>query len=217
VSLNIIKLSLKTAHLKLGPIYAHPNQYVDHYKIWRQVKRKNAPQPDPPQIIATVNRNTTSYTDYDYAITNGYTNDLAWYDARAHWTVNDTYADAQWYANFVQMYAKPQFAEGTREQGLPPEKYSVAAYPNPFNPTTLISYSIPKDGIVSLVIYDVQGRRVASLVERYQEAGYYSTTWNGNNSFGTEVSNGLYFARLRVQGANGGILHAQAIKLLLTK
>jgi hypothetical protein len=194
----------------------HPNQLIDHYKIWRQVKRKNAPEPDPPQSIATVLRGTTNYTDYGYEITDGYTTDLVWYDARARWSFNDTYADAQWYANFARTRFEPkqQLSEG---RGEPPQAYSIAAYPNPFNPSTVIAYSLPQDGSVSLVIYDVQGRKVITLVDGYRKTGFYNTTWNGSNSLGAAVSSGIYFARLEVTGSAGELLHTHTDKLLLAR
>jgi hypothetical protein len=89
-------------------------------------------------------------------------------------------------------------------------------YPNPFNPSTQISYSLADPGIVSLVIYDVLGREIATLANGNQQAGHYNVNWNSQNS-GTPVSSGMYFARLRVLNELGGVKFAKTIKLLLTK
>jgi surface protein len=66
------------------------------------------------------------------------------------------------------------------------------AYPNPFNPTTTIKYDLPEDAMVSITIYDVMGRRVKSLVNRDQTAGYRSANWDATNNVGEPVSAGMY-------------------------
>ena len=70
-------------------------------------------------------------------------------------------------------------------------------YPNPFNPTTNISYQIKTSGHVSLVIYDVLGKKVQTLVSENQAPGYYTVTWNGRNDFGSKVNSGVYLYTLR--------------------
>ena len=61
-------------------------------------------------------------------------------------------------------------------------------YPNPFNPTTLIEYSLPKNSQVSLKIYDIIGREVATLKNEFQNAGKHSVTFNGS-----DLASGIYF------------------------
>ena len=65
--------------------------------------------------------------------------------------------------------------------------------PNPFNPTTRIDFALPTDAHVSLVVYDVKGRRVATLVEGSIEAGDHSVMWQGTDDAGKPTSSGLYF------------------------
>ena len=65
-------------------------------------------------------------------------------------------------------------------------------YPNPFNTSTTISFSIPFKSFVSLKIYDVQGREVATIVSEETDAGYYTWKWNAGNALG-----GTYFYRLQ--------------------
>jgi hypothetical protein len=68
-------------------------------------------------------------------------------------------------------------------------------YPNPFNPTTSISYALPKESHVKLVVYNNLGQIVQTLVNEYQQAGYYNIKFNGIN-----LSSGLYFYRLSAKG-----------------
>ena len=65
-------------------------------------------------------------------------------------------------------------------------------YPNPFNPTTQIRYDLPEESYVSIAIYDLMGRRVKSLVNTNQAAGYRSIHWNATNDLGQPVSAGMY-------------------------
>jgi hypothetical protein len=69
-------------------------------------------------------------------------------------------------------------------------------YPNPFNPTTKIDYSILKSGQVSLKVYDLLGREVATLFDGEQKVGQYTATFNGSN-----LASGVYFYRLQ-SGSN---------------
>ena len=70
-------------------------------------------------------------------------------------------------------------------------------YPNPFNPTTTISYDIPEQSEVSLVIYDIVGRKVQALVLMSQSPGSYQVSWDGAGRDGQQTAAGLYFARLQ--------------------
>ncbi|MBC8344180.1 MAG: T9SS type A sorting domain-containing protein, partial [Bacteroidetes bacterium] len=79
-----------------------------------------------------------------------------------------------------------------------PKKYALHFnYPNPFNPTTTIRYDLPTDSEVHLVVYDVLGREVKTLINESQEAGFKSVRWNGRNDKGQQVSAGMYFYRIR--------------------
>jgi predicted lipoprotein with Yx(FWY)xxD motif len=69
-------------------------------------------------------------------------------------------------------------------------------YPNPFNPATTVSYSVPERCNVTLEIYDVSGRRVASLVDRQEEKGSHAVEWNGKDEKGNAVASGIYLSRL---------------------
>jgi len=70
-------------------------------------------------------------------------------------------------------------------------------YPNPFNPTTEITFVLPQRSDVDLTVYDVEGRRVRTLVAGTLAAGTKRVTWNGRDAHGNEVSSGVYFCTLR--------------------
>jgi len=76
---------------------------------------------------------------------------------------------------------------------LIPEVFALHQnYPNPFNPSTQIRYDLPEDAMVSITIFDVIGRKVKSLVNTTQLAGYRSVRWDATNGFGEPVSAGMY-------------------------
>lgn len=69
-------------------------------------------------------------------------------------------------------------------------------YPNPFNPATTIAFSIAGDSHVELVIFDVTGARVRTLVDELRRANNYREVWDGRSDKGSEVASGVYFYRL---------------------
>ena len=70
-------------------------------------------------------------------------------------------------------------------------------FPNPFNPSTDISFSIGSDDFINLNIYDIKGRLIRSLVNNeFTLSGSYSFTWNGLNQQGTQVPSGMYLYKL---------------------
>ena len=92
-----------------------------------------------------------------------------------------------------------------------PEKYSLSQnYPNPFNPSTVISYTLPSSvkgemSNVKLVVYDVLGREVATLVNKEQQAGRYEVQFDASN-----LTSGIYFYKLQ----SGGFLKTMKMLLL---
>ena len=98
-------------------------------------------------------------------------------------------------------------------QDSKPAVYAIHQnFPNPFNPSTTISFDLPENSIVSLVIYDVLGRKVTHLEDGMKEPGYHTTTWNASN-----VASGVYFARFMATDVNGNVKLSKVSKLLLAK
>ncbi len=84
------------------------------------------------------------------------------------------------------------------EDGSIPLIYSlVQNYPNPFNPMTSVTYSLAGRSHVLIAVYDVQGRRVRTLVDEVQEPSRRTVTWNGKDDMGSVLASGIYFIRYR--------------------
>ena len=73
-----------------------------------------------------------------------------------------------------------------------------AIYPNPFNPSTTIDYSVGKEGKATIAIYDLKGKVVATLVDRILPSGNYSISWDGCSADGQSLAAGIYFCRLSI-------------------
>ena len=79
----------------------------------------------------------------------------------------------------------------------PPDSWAItSAYPNPFNQNVRIKFSAPEPGLVRLSIFDLLGRKTASLEKNVPSSGEYSVVWNGISDESTPVSSGVYFIRL---------------------
>jgi C1A family cysteine protease len=120
------------------------------------------------------------------------------------WTMGPTDQGWQycgWNLDEIEIWALPNVSTGV-EEGDPvvAEPRLAPVRPNPFNPTTTISFTLPSDGPVHLAVYDVRGRLVATLAEGEHEAGEHGLTWHGRDARGIEVGSGVYFLRLEAGG-----------------
>jgi flagellar hook assembly protein FlgD len=85
-------------------------------------------------------------------------------------------------------------------EGVPSELSLANSYPNPFNSSTVIEFGIPEEENILLVVYDLLGRKVATLIDKPVSPGYYSINWDGKDMSGTDVPSGVYFAGLSADG-----------------
>jgi hypothetical protein len=125
--------------------------------------------------------------------------------------VDSNFSNGDVYARFIS----PLSTGVTTEIDLMPENNTLLQnYPNPFNPTTNISFRLSSRSFVSLNIFDVLGREVATLVNEEMPAGSYTKQWNA-----AILSSGVYFYRLQARQTSGGQagLFTQTKKLLVVR
>jgi hypothetical protein len=91
-------------------------------------------------------------------------------------------------------------ATGIAERLMPKQVSLEQNVPNPFNPSTTITFGLPAASDVTLTVFDVQGRRVATLIDGPLAAGFRSFTWHGLDNNGRRVGSGVYFCRLEAGG-----------------
>ncbi len=98
-----------------------------------------------------------------------------------------------------------------KQENTIPANYDIKIYPNPFNPSTTIQFSMLKAGNISLHIYDSLGRLVKSLVSEYKGAGKYSVRWDGMDDNGRQCSSGVYLVNMQTDS------HLEARKMILLR
>jgi hypothetical protein len=109
-----------------------------------------------------------------------------------------------------KVFKKDNAGDKTTKNVIPTEYNLSQNYPNPFNPVTKINYELPKDGKVKIVIYDILGREIKSLVNNeFKTAGRYTVEFNG-----TQYASGVYFYRIQVEGGKG---YTAVKKMVLVK
>lgn len=92
-----------------------------------------------------------------------------------------------------------------------PVSYSLSQnYPNPFNPTTTISYSLKQEGKVTLKVYNLLGKHIATLVDENTGVGSHTVQWDGRNKLGNSVASGVYIYKMEV----GDIIKSKKMLML---
>ncbi len=102
--------------------------------------------------------------------------------------------------------------EGITINVLPKEFYLSQNHPNPFNPSTTISYDLPTNSRVRISIYNILGEVVEELINGVQTAGYYKKLWNGN-----KLTSGVYLLRIEAESLERSERFVKSIKMLMVK
>ncbi|MDP8321052.1 MAG: GLUG motif-containing protein [Candidatus Stygibacter australis] len=102
--------------------------------------------------------------------------------------------------NFGPLSLNIPHQEDEEEAPPVPDQFNLLPnYPNPFNPETCISYNLPFECQTELSIYNIKGKKIITLVNGIQEAGFHSHIWNGKDENGLEISSGVYIYRLETE------------------
>lgn len=118
-------------------------------------------------------------------------------DTSLWWRVRgeNTYGYGEWSDQW-----KYTEVESEQKEDIPPLVFSLSQnYPNPFNPNTIISYTLAEDCLVKIIIYNILGQRVKTLVNETQRAGHRIVRWDGKDNKGQEVASGVYFYRIEAK------------------
>ncbi|MFA7287829.1 MAG: T9SS type A sorting domain-containing protein [Melioribacteraceae bacterium] len=150
------------------------NPYATNYQIWR--RNRNAGVWTTPVHIGTVNFGIHTYTDNDCILNVWKDGTEIEYEVKGYYSGNESYQDTYWSKVYGDMYKI-----GERKLNEIAVTYSIDNYPNPFNPETVIRYSIPEATQLEIKVYDLIGKEVAELVNRFQLDGNYEIRFNGRN------------------------------------
>ena len=161
---------------------------ITGYVILRRVRVNDTGGDFDVLVNADTGTAATTYTDNTVAASTTYTYRIkaingAGTSKRSRWYHIDTPAAPA---------SKPAVADGP--PGLAPNA------PNPFNANTLIPYRLDADGPVRLEIYNLLGQSMRTLVDQYQDAGFYKVRWDARDRRGALVSAGMYLVRLHYPG-----------------
>jgi hypothetical protein len=119
---------------------------------------------------------------------------------------------------FRLVVGKKEFVEqNTNGIPLTPKEFSLEQnFPNPFNPSTTIRYSLGHSAEVSVTIYNVLGQVVRTLVSEFNSIGTHEVEWDGKNNSGNLVSSGVYFYKITAK-SNGETLFTKTQRMTLLK
>jgi hypothetical protein len=169
--------------------YLNTDFVPTHFQIYRAIRTTFPTSDSQFGLIATVPRSTRSYTDEAYATGDDRT---AWYRIKAY------RPPAQ---SIPEKYSLPSNTEkiGVEYPAIGKSSYehnsnSITAqllqnHPNPFNPSTIISYELPAKSFVTLKVYNVLGKEITTLVSEYLEQGLHEVEFTAGN----ELPSGIYF------------------------
>ncbi len=93
-----------------------------------------------------------------------------------------------------------------------PAVYSLSNYPNPFNPKTTISFSIPEESKVELIVFNIKGQKVKTLINNQYSKGNHFIVWSGDDNIGSLVSSGVYLYNLNVDGKTQALKRCLLLK-----
>lgn len=167
---------------------------VDAYNIYRSVTSPTVPPQSPSySLLTTVGSNQFSYIDEDYSSGNQI---LHYYVTADLVPLEDGSPVESEASNVVATTGGLYKQIEELIEPNPKEYFLFDNYPNPFNPTTNIQYSIPSNELVTLKVYDILGREVATLVNESKTAGSYSVNFNASSA-GGGLASGTYIYQLR--------------------
>lgn len=125
--------------------------------------------------------------------------------------VEDANADQAEDTHNIFMFNSGGFLIANQSKEIPAEFSLDNNYPNPFNPTTKISYALPEAAYVTITVYNIMGQKVATLVNASMSEGYHEISFDAGN-----LSSGLYLARMEAAGQSGQQF-IQEVKMQLIK
>ena len=105
-------------------------------------------------------------------------------------------AAAKTFENLLPYLDNQEIISNTVNVGSNLTEFKLDNFPNPFNPTTRISYSLPVAGLVKIIIYNTLGQQVRVLINQEQEAGQYNIEWDSRNDHNQTLSSGVYILRM---------------------
>ena len=134
----------------------------------------------------------------DYSI--GYWSDEQWKELVSYASIDGKTVNAhtEYLGHFALIEKGSGVALSVNNESIIPSEFALEQnFPNPFNPDTKITYDIAHAGPISIVVYDILGRKILDLVNEYKSPGKYTIVWNGNDIAGNPMGSGVYLYQLK--------------------
>jgi len=112
--------------------------------------------------------------------------------------------------NGYPFFANPYIINDANE--IPETKFTIENYPNPFNPSTTIEFSIQNDSKIDLSVFNIKGQKIKTLTNNEFAKGSHSIIWNGVDELGKSISSGIYFYKLKVNGKTEAVKKCLLLK-----
>jgi len=174
-----------------------PNTEADlsHYVVYKD--SISGFMPDSFKITAIIPKNTSVFTDSSFILGKNYYYRVSAWDLTGH---ESEYSEEL----KVSATSVDEYTDG--QPPLPKIYQLKQNYPNPFNPTTTIIYYLPDVGYqpaeVDIVIYNILGQRVRTLVKERKYPGEHRVTWDGKDNDGNDMASGIYFYKMTFSGVD---------------
>jgi hypothetical protein len=203
---NIANQSINFSTTLYSPIIVfwtdNPNTNVNQYQIYRRIGYIGT-----PTLIGTVGRGVQQFTDNTWTRMPWKVDTLLCYEVKEYYSIDQTYSPDYW----ASVYGSSMWKSKNKNSliGLVselPTEYKLDNYPNPFNPVTVINYQLPQDGFVTLKVFDMLGKKVATVVNEYKNAGYYKVNFDASR-----LTSGVYIYTINTNN------FFQSKKMLLMK
>ena len=152
----------------------------------------------PQQMVFSVNENVHYTYSPDVQNSNTWPFDSEQYiliNIAIEPSITSSFTESEMEIDYVRVYEASLLS--SQKQKLPVDFKVLQNYPNPFNPVTTLRYDLPENGLVNITIYDMLGRKVKTLINQTQDAGYKSIIWDATNDYGKPVSAGIYLYQIQ--------------------
>ena len=208
-----LTLTIVNNHPKLDWAVSEPSFTTLKYKVQRK------PSDGSWSTIAS-NISGTTYTDNE-VFTNIIKRRKRYYYRVKAYTSYPKYSPS--YSNTVSVFGvlllkrQSAISDTVSEQQTLQAEFSSMVYPNPFNAATTINYGLPELSQVTIIVYDLIGHEVITLVNGFVNAGFKETVWDGANAAGKLVPSGMYFYRLDAKAVESGERFHQTRKMVLLR
>ena len=193
---NVDNTELNFSWLKSNDLDRDQLSYL--FSAWYEIVGENG-------NLEVVNIDTTVFSTHfsiGYNVLIDRLNDYRSPRGKLIWTVNVTDGTDTTYSNIrYSVFVEGKFIALSVVDTFIPKEFSLSQnYPNPFNPKTRIQFDIPKSSHTTVIVYDLLGNKVATLIDENIMPGRHTLSWNAVNDFNRKLPSGIYFYQIQAEG-----------------